>query len=427
MSRAAFDSLVYRDPTPNPVLIRLIGPLNRHLVLRRLLKLRAIDLPAADLERLRACVRRGSAAFLGPNHPEFMTDWMLDKEISRRVSPLMAHWASYEVVNQNPVAQWFWLSNNLIANAPGGGGREYSIRWALAGHGVLLHPEGTATWQADRVGPLVPGIVEMAWETCLRATGVGTPRPVFVVPLVWKLHFERDVSAALAREMSHIERALGLPAGSEPAVERRFATLMIHVLRARRERFLGAEAKRQPEITARTFFEAQRAFADRLIGDLEARHGRTAGDVRRRVFALRRAIRERAAGDDGRTRRERAMLGEFERLHRFVPEIYGRPTLTQEHIAETLKQTRSALLHGGLSEALHNLIPVAVAPRTAHIRVPEPLAVHDALARGGDAEREKAGLLAELQARMQAGVDRLVAACAPVVDPFRRENPFFTA
>jgi hypothetical protein len=91
-----------------------------------------------------------------------MTDWMLDKEVSRRVAPLMAHWASYEIVNPNPWAQAFWLRNNLIANAPGGGGKEYSIRWARAGHGVLLHPEGTPSWHGDAVGTLVPGIVEMA-------------------------------------------------------------------------------------------------------------------------------------------------------------------------------------------------------------------------------------------------------------------------
>jgi len=87
----------------------------RHGVLP-LLRIRSIDFPNADVARLRAVIRKGTAAFVGPNHPEFMTDWMLDKEVSRRVSPLMAHWASYEVVNIHPVAQWVWLRNNLIAN-----------------------------------------------------------------------------------------------------------------------------------------------------------------------------------------------------------------------------------------------------------------------------------------------------------------------
>jgi len=426
VSRARFDPLVYRDPTPNPLLIRAMGPLNQHGVLPHLLRVRAIDFPREDLERLRACVRPGTAAFLGPNHPEFMTDWMLDKEISRRSSPLMAHWASYEIVNQSPAAQWLWLSNNLIANAPGGGGREYSIRWALAGHGVLLHPEGWATWQADHISGLVPGIIEMAWETCRRIRLMHGTTPAFVVPLVWKLHFERDVSAELCAEMNHIEHALGLPSRASLAVEKRFARLMIGVLQARRARFLGAEAERLAPVDARGFFEAQRAFADRLLADLEARHETTEGDLRKRLFAIRRSIRKHESEDVERARRDRAMLKEVERLQQFVAEIYDQSTLTQEHIAENLKQTRLALLHRGMREILHNLIPVAVAPRIAHVRVPEPMAIHEAFVESGDEEPTKMALLAQLHARLQAGVDGLIAECRPSVDRFRRENPFHT-
>src|SRR5262245_52174764 len=109
-----FDPRAYRDPRPSPALIRALGPVNQHFVLRGLLRLAELDVPAADLARLRAAVNPSTAAFLGPNHPEFFTDWMLDKEISRRVSPLMAHWAAFEIVNMNPPAQWFWLRNNLI-------------------------------------------------------------------------------------------------------------------------------------------------------------------------------------------------------------------------------------------------------------------------------------------------------------------------
>src|SRR6185295_19348261 len=103
-----FDPLAYRDPAPNPALIRALGPVNRHLMLRRMLRLTTFSIPAPDLARLRDAVNRGTAAFLGPNHPEFMTDWLIDKEVSHRVSPLMAHWASHEIVNGSPLAQRFW-------------------------------------------------------------------------------------------------------------------------------------------------------------------------------------------------------------------------------------------------------------------------------------------------------------------------------
>ena len=123
-----FDPLAYRDPRPLPWLIRATGVLNRHVILPRILHVTASDLPAVDAARLRAAVHPGTAAFLAPAHPEFCTDWILDKEIAHRVSPLMAHWASYAVVNAHPLAQRLGLALNLIANTPGGAGRSCALR-----------------------------------------------------------------------------------------------------------------------------------------------------------------------------------------------------------------------------------------------------------------------------------------------------------
>ena len=91
----------------------------------------------------------GKATFITPNHPEFFTDWMIDKEIIARVSPLAASWATHGVVNGlGRLAQKFWLANNLIAQIPGNSAaaRAHSVAWALEGHGVLLHPEGGVGW-----------------------------------------------------------------------------------------------------------------------------------------------------------------------------------------------------------------------------------------------------------------------------------------
>jgi hypothetical protein len=105
MLRPPFDRLAYREPRPSPFLIHALGIANRFVVLPGIVRLHAIDFPRAEAARLRASVTT-RPTFLAPNHPEFMTDWLIDKEISRRVAPLMAHWASYEVVNIHPVAQW---------------------------------------------------------------------------------------------------------------------------------------------------------------------------------------------------------------------------------------------------------------------------------------------------------------------------------
>ena len=423
MTSRRFDPTVYRDPRPSAALIHALGPVNRHLVLRGLLHLQEIDFPAADVERLRSAVNPGTAAFLGPNHPEFFTDWMLDKEISRRVSPLMAHWAAYDIVNQNPAAQWFWLHNNLIANAPGGGGKEYSVRWAIAGHGVLLHPEGTATWQGDRVSPLVPGIVDMAWQCHREIEAAGGTRPVFVVPVVWKLHFTRDVGAGLDREMGGIERALGLPHGAGLEVGRRLASLLRNLLLRQSERLGSGGHVGDPEGAG--YFDAQARFASFLRSGLEARYGAVPGDGWRVLHVLRRAIRARAEKDPEGTRDDRRRIDELTRLMAFDPALYDRPTLTQEQIAENLKRIRSMLMRRGFANALHNLAPVAVGPRAAHIRVPAPFAVHEMDDAGGD-EAARASVLDALRRRMQESLDSLRQEVEAVVAPHARPNPLYS-
>jgi hypothetical protein len=429
-TRPRFDRLAYREPRPSAPIIHALGWLNRAVILPRVLRLTTFDLPAADLARLRGAVRPGTAAFLAPNHPEFMTDWMIDKEISRRVSPLMAHWASYEVVNVSPAAQWLWLRNNLIANAPGGGGREYSVRWARAGHGVLLHPEGAPSWHGDHVGPLVPGAVQMAWETrrALDAAGPAAgATPVFVVPLVWKLHFTGDVSQAIAREIAHVLRAIGAERsrGGAP-LEMQFADLQRAVLARSLAEHGGARSSTAAENVPSddTFFDAQAAHAARLLDALESRHGQADGDLRRRLHGLRRAILASAASDAAAARRDRRTLLEIERLGHFTRERYGGPTLTQEQIAEGVKATRLALLAKGVREAIHGFLPVAVARRAVRVRVPEPIEIRDAPAPGEDGGPRLDAAVAELHARLQGALDALNRELAPRIDPYRRRNPF---
>lgn len=412
----AFDRMAYRDPRPLPWLIGLTGLLNRHLILPRLLRIERIDLPVEDETRLRAAVHPGSAAFIGPNHPEFTTDWMLDKEIAHRVSPRMAHWASWDIVNAHPLAQRFWLGLNLIANVPGGGGRARSLQVAREGHGVLLHPEGTATWRGARVGALVPGIATLAldaWRAERAApTGpAGTPRPVWVVPVVWRLRFTGDVSRALGREVDRIARALDLDVPRACPLEARFAALHVAVLIARARRFgvvlpCGGPAD---------FFAAQETLAGVLIRELASRHGAPKGPPGRWLHGVRRACR-RASRDDVAAARDLALAREIERLHRFEAEDTATPGLTQERIAESLQQIRSSLVTRGWRNALHNLVPVAVGRRIAHVRVPAPIAVDGRAAAGA--------LVDQLQARMQAGLDALGESIASDAARFVRPNPF---
>ena len=425
--RGRFDPRRYVEPRPRPGLIRTLGPVVRDVVLPHLLRIRAFDLPAADEKRLAAAVNPGTAAFIGPNHPEFMTDWMIDKELSRRVSPLMAHWAAYEIVNLSPLVQRFWLANNLIAAAPGGDGKRYSVRWASLGHGVLLHPEGSVSWHVDHIGPLVSGIVDMAWDTCAALAERDERRPVFTVPVVWKLVFETDVARGLAREMEHMERVLGLRVGDGGPVERRFAALQTGLLAGRAERLGIAVDGLGPSLPPRDYFAAQDAVTTAITARLAARYGPPDDEPTRALHKLRRAVRAHAATDPEGARADHRLLTELTRLAGFPRAIYDTPTLAQEHISENLKRTRALLMTRGTRETLHNLIPRAVAPRVAHVRVPEPVAVDRAYAEtmavAADPETARAAQLETHRARLAATLASLVAELAPVTDRFRRPNP----
>jgi len=400
-SRRKFSPLEYRDPAPAPWLIHALGVLNRFALLPGMLRITGFDLPAEDARRLRAAVNRDTAAFLGPGHPEFLSDWLVDKEISRRVSPLMAHWASYEIVNASPLARAFWLASNLIANVPGGGGKAYSVAWALEGHGVLLHPEGTATWQGERVGPLLPGLVDMAWDASALVRASGRARPVWLVPVAWRFTFNGDPRRGLARDMSRIERGLGLPGGGSLKTPERFAALMRHLL-ARTCQRLGSTAPGERD----DYFAAQARVVGEITRQLAERYGELDSDLTRSLFQVRRAMRERAAADPEGVRRDRERVAELQRLAGFDAALYDRAELEPERIAEVLKRTRSSLLTRGFSNALHNTVPVAAGPRTVHVRVAEPIAVRTD-AGASDEAAAKAALLADHRARLQSLLDQL--------------------
>jgi hypothetical protein len=423
----AFDPRAYRAPRPSPALVYVVGWLNRLVLLPHVVRLERFDLPAPDLARLRAAVQPGTAAFLGPNHAEFTADWLIDKEVSFRVSPLMAHWAAREIVNVSPLAQWLSLRNNLIANVPGGGGRDYSVRWALAGHGVLLHPEGTTSWHGDHVHTLLPGIVDLAWETCRRLAETGRSAPVFIVPLVYRMRFARDVSRGLGRAMALIERHLALPRGDGLAVEERFAALQTRLLRLQQERLALPGTLRAAPPEGAGYFAAQEAVARAIVGELEARGTRVERDMARLMRRTRRAARGRAGRQPAERERDRLLTRELWRLEGFSPAIYDVPFLTQEHIAENLNRTRSMFVTRGLAAVVRNVATVPVGRRVAHVRVAEPIAVHGTFtASDTQAERAKADLLARLRQRLQGTVDALRAELAPLQERWRRPNPLWT-
>lgn len=396
-SRPASQLLTFRPPKPSKAMIRALGPVNRWLMLggipglRRLPGLRAvpgmrglmnvpeIDFPEVEQQRLRSHVNENTAAFLTPNHPEFFTDWMLDKYVLNTAAPLAASWATHFIVNGlGRTMQKFWLKNNLIAQIPGVGGqagKDYSVSWARKGHGVLLHPEGSVGWHSDCIGPLFPGAAEMACETARHIKAAGETRDVYLAPVVWKLYFLHDVSADLGREIAYIERRLRLPKSdpkSDPAV-RLYA--VYDALLAR------DEVKWQAQPTDDAYFDRLQRLRDQLciqLRDRLDRAGAAPADSDQIRDQVRRGVRwlrgqpKTATGIDV----TKALTKDLGRLVRFQKSFYPNATMTQEHVAECLKRVRNDYCRGGMRDTIHNYIPQPVGARRAVIRVPKPVRVH---------------------------------------------------
>lgn len=417
-------AIPYRDPSPSPLTVRALGVLNRTVTLPAIARIERIDLPGRDLARLRAAVNPGTAAFLTPNHPEFMTDWMIDRELACRVSPSMASWATAEIVNASRLTQRFWLANGLIAAVPGGGGKAFSLAHARRGHGILLHPEGAVSWQAERVAPLRPGAVDMALQLAAQLDDARDPRPVLLVPIVWRVIFAVDAAPALIDEMQRIERACGLRQWPASDPGERLARMLSALLLSRAHRLGLTCPPIDAERDGREYFEAQAAVLDDLRRRLRA--SINAAPVDDSPFQWRRAAARhlrRSRGTAGAAASRIAdWLQEYQRLMHLDPALYGSPTLSQEQIAEILKATRAAVMTTGWRQRLHNMLPRAVAPRVAHIRVAEPIDVRAARRYGA----QSGALQQQLAGRLQRTLDQLGVDVERSVQRRRVLNPMVT-
>ncbi len=416
-------------PVPRKWVIALTAPVNRVVMLRGipllrdipgvrrlpgirgLTNIRHLDFPEADRERLAAVVGPGKATFFAPNHPEFFTDWMIDKEILWRVSPLAAAWATHGIVNGMGAAmQKFWLANNLIAQIPGNAqaAREHSVTWSLTGNGVLLHPEGAVGWHGDHVAPLLPGAVDMAAEAMRRGRDHTPGFEAWVAPMVWKLAFVRDAERELLAECAYVEGRLGIAGGESRALPARVFAIYEDLL-SRAEAKAGLAADRRSSFAVRQSALVAH-LEDRLRSELSAAAEEDPSRLARRWM--------RDNRNDPRRKAIKKATEEIALQRRIGPFAYARPTVTQEELAEHLKRIRSDYCAGTFRDTFNRFVPQPAGPRRAIIRVPEPIAIHQWA--GSPAEATE-----ELRRRLQDAIDRINAELAATAPRQTYANPFF--
>lgn len=424
-------------PVPDAKLMRRLVPINRWLNLhglpllrdlpglRRLpglaglCDIRDIQIPDADQTRLRASLQAGQACFLAPNHPEFFTDWMIDKELSARFAPRLACWATHDIVNGMGAAmQRFWLRNNLIAQIPGSGGaaaKQHSVAWALQGHGVLLHPEGAVNWHADRIAPLYQGVAELALDAYSSLDEQAATQRVLVQPLLWKLRFIRDESAAIGKELAWTAKRLRLPLDRAQALPQQLQQILAALL-AREAEAAGILLPEAP------YFTRRRQFLATLAQQLD----QLTPDSALSLPAPRRWQRAaRESEDRERKQQLKQGLAAWERLNRVDETAYNQPLLAQEHIAECVKRIRQDYCRGTLRDTLNAYCPRPPGPRSLQLRVPEAIDVGRWLSEhpGADAQ----ALTQHLRQLMQRDLDLLLQQLHQTRPYWTLPNPLYQA
>ena len=416
-----------------PVLDR-IPFLNRIPGIVGLTRIKHVEIPKSSVANFEEAVNDQTVAFIGPSHPEFFIDWMLDKTLSSRFAPMMASWATHSIVNgMGQLAQWFWLKNNLIAQIPGAGGtagKKFSVDWALKGHAVLLHPEGQVGWHGDQIAPLFPGIVDMAFEAADQTCRTRHPRPVHILPVVWKMRFLDDVSAALHREMAYVEKRLNMKDGQGLSIEKRLFEAQCELL-TRAERTWGRNSSGE----GLPYAQRHAFLMDTLLGVAEARldlvgraldvvvrtyltrlesQGRYSEFISRLRRVERTARARRKAGEPVSEDTTRA-IKTLQQLAMFMPEIYPGERVTQENLAESIKRIRQVYCRGTLRDELNALLPRAAGPRVAHVRVAPALNINAYWLKTVDAPQSK---IAETRQRIQ---DDLAKALDSTLDGLNTE------
>jgi hypothetical protein len=346
-----------------PVLKRIPG-------IRGLTDIRTINVNPDEVLRLKTLCESGAATFIVPNHPEFFTDWMIDKEIIARCCPNAASWATNGVVNgMGNAMQKFWLWNNLIAQIPGDSSlaKTHSIQWALKGQGVLLHPEGSVGWHSNYVAPLMSGAADMALE----AKRLAPEKPVYLVPVVWKLEFVEDATAALARECSYVESKLSMTNASHlnPAarVYAIYDALMLRDLDL-------VSLKVSAEMPA---LKKRRVLEQAFVGLLTHYLGKDGSniDIIDLIKQVRKKVRTEPQVDNAQAINPSKLCDRLQRVIRLGDFAGKSASITQEEVAEHLKRLRNDWCKGSFKDTLNAYLPQPAARRTAHLRILEPVEV----------------------------------------------------
>ena len=433
-------SACFIEPTPKPWLMNLLAPVSELVLLkglpvlrdlpflrnfpgiRGLAKVPEIDFPVRDQQQLKKLQGQNAATFFLPNHPEFFTDWMIDKYVLSRIAPRAACWASGSIVNgMGSLMQRFWLSNNLIAQVPGQShkAKHYSINSALKGEGVLLHPEGKVNWFSNTISPMFSGAGEMSINAHKKAVASNAEFQTWLAPMIWKLRFKSDVSSKLLDECQYIEKRLQLQS-TDSACPARRSYEIYHQL-ACRDYFEISDA--DDSFADMHLSELRHIIIDKICAQLADFFSCT-GKTQYIVIKTAKNWLQQNNQQHARfkTISQACML--YQRWMNLNECAFVESSITQEEIAEHLKRIRASFCVKSFRDKLANLVPQAAGNRSAHIRVVKPVPIHDLLVNND--KLDPCTIMAKVRQSMQDKLNQLVFELEQKSPSLKVSNPFYS-
>lgn len=421
-------------PRPSPRLMRVVDAFNRKLLLSGVpgmrslpwfknipliagvAKIRHLDFLEPDLARLRELLAPGGVTFVAANHPEFFTDWVIDRELAARFAPEMATWLPAPLVNGN--FQSFWLRNNCIPSLVGPDGnpaKVHSLDWALQGKGVLLHPESSSGWHGDEIAPIYPSIAEMAIRAQLSLERQKISKSANIVPLVWKLRFLQDEDDALHREVDYVEAKLGLRKNKSEKLEWRVYGIT--------EQLLEQEETRCGVLPLynKTFVQRWEYLYNvclkRIFGAEVAKYSSANPAI---------AVRIAHKLSESKIEKPAAHLQAMLWLSRFSPHLYAKDSMTQEQVAEIIKRVRYHHCDGAIADKVNQILPTPAGPRIAYFAVGPTISMAEYRKNnpGKSPDLAKEEITKLLRTRMQTALNELNARVTDHSGYVNYPNPF---
>lgn len=237
------------------------------------------------------------------------------------------------------------------------------------------------------------GIFDMAYQAYLKTEG---KKPVYLVPVVWKLKFNKNINQELHQEIDYIENNLKLKYSFNKNIENRLLNLFKNILEKINNKY-------ELNVLFYNITQYHEDIKTTLLSKLNYLYSidenKNGND---RVKILTKILRNSSKFD---YIYEKKVLKDFNKLLAFDFSYFDNEYLTQENIAEILKNIRIQFCTKGIRNIIHKFIPIPVSNRTAYIKVPPPILLNDIIQQHSEIDDIKNEALNKMKTSLQKTLD----------------------